>query len=457
MNSNTDLGQGSVGKLLLKLSIPAIAAQLINALYNMVDRMYIGRIEGVGALALTGVGLCFPIIMIISAFSSFVGMGGAPIAAIRMGEKDEEGAEKILGNSVTVLFLLSVILTVFFLLFKEKLLFWFGASNDTIGFANSYLTIYVSGTIFVQFALGLNPFITTQGFSKTGMLTVLIGAILNIVLDPIFIFGFGMGVQGAALATILSQAVSAAWVLLFLLGKKTILRIKAKFLKINFKIMLPVFALGISPFIMQSTESLVNISLNASLQRYGGDMAVGAITIISSIMQFCTMPMMGLTQGAQPIVSYNYGAKMYDRVRKTYHLLIIVMVMFSTLLWASVQLFPQVFIGIFTNDAALSAYTVNYLRIFMAMTLLLGLQFSCQQTFLALGRAKISVILALLRKIILLIPLVFILGRYFGTTGVFVAEPVADAIASLTTFFVFLFQIRRILSDDPQEGANGET
>lgn len=451
MKQQTDLGQGSVGKLLIKLAIPAIAAQLINALYNMVDRMYIGRIEGVGSLALTGVGLCFPIIMLISAFSSFIGMGGAPIAAIRMGEKNQEGAERILGSAVTTLVVMSAVLTLLFYLFKEKFLYWFGASSDTYPFADGYLSIYLIGTLFVQLSLGLNMFITTQGFSKISMLTVVIGAAANIILDPILIFGFGMGVKGAALATILSQGISALWVLLFLTGKRTLLKIKVKYLKPDFKILLPVFALGLSPFVMQSTESLVNICLNSSLQRYGGDMAVGAATIITSVLQLCIMPMQGLTQGAQPIISFNYGAKNYSRVQKTYRLLIVCCLTASTFIWLSVMLFPQMYIAIFTDTAALADYTVGYMRLFMGAIFMMGLQISCQQTFLALGKAKVSLLLACLRKILLMIPLIFILGYFFQTDGVFAAEPVADALAAATTFIVFLVQIRYIL---PKTGKN---
>ncbi|MEG1773621.1 MAG: MATE family efflux transporter, partial [Oscillospiraceae bacterium] len=322
-NQNSDLGRAPVGKLLLSLAVPAITAQLVNMLYNIVDRIYIGHIPVVGATALPGVGVVFPILMIISAFASLVGMGGAPRAAIRMGEGDHEGAERILGNCFTAMLGISAVLTVFFLLFGEPLLLKFGASPETLPYALDYMNTYVLGTVFVQLALGLNAFITTQGFARIGMMTVLFGAIANIVLDPIFIFVLDMGVEGAALASVISQGISAGWALSFLFGKKSRLRIRPQYMRLSAKVLLPVLALGVSPFIMQSTESAVSIALNSSLQRYGGDVAVGAMTIISSSMQVMMMPLMGLSQGAQPIISFNYGAKNNDRVYHTLKLLLI--------------------------------------------------------------------------------------------------------------------------------------
>ena len=444
---NTELGTMPVGRLMFKLALPAIVAQVINALYNIVDRMYIGHIEGVGPMALTGVGITFPIIMLITAFAAMIGMGGAPLAAINLGEKNRDSAEGILGNAATLLLILSVVLTAFFLIFQRPLLMAFGASENTIEHALQYMTIYLCGTIFVMATLGLNSFINTQGFAKTGMLTVLIGAVLNIILDPVFIFVFGMGVRGAALATILSQAVSAIWVCRFLMGKKTTIKIKPSRMRLKKEYVVGIISLGISPFIMQSTESLLNITLNASLQFYGGDLAVGAMTIIGSISQLGLMPLMGLTQGGQPIISYNYGARNYDRVRKAYHLMIAASFTLSMVIWAIVEFFPEVVIAIFTTDPQLSSLTVWAIRIFMMCLGIMGLQTGCQQTFLSLGQAKVSVFLAMLRKLILLIPLILIIPRVtgLGMTGVFLAQPIADFIAVVSTVAVFAVKIRKII------------
>ncbi len=458
MSENRDLGTGSIGKLLVNLAFPAITAQIINLLYNMVDRMYIGHIPGIGSDALTGVGVSFPIIMIISAFASLVGMGGAPRASIRMGKGDRPGAQQILGNCVTVLTVLSVVLTAVILIFREQFLMMFGASRDTIGYGMQYLTIYALGTIFVQYALGLNMFITCQGFAKISMLTVVIGAVLNIILDPIFIFAFDMDVQGAALATIISQGVSAFWVMKFLLGKKTTLKIEKKDLWPQAKVVMPVLALGVSPFIMQSTESLLFICLNSSLQKFGGDIAVGAMTILSSIMQFVMMPIQGLTQGAQPIISYNYGAGKIDRVWKAFRLLLISAMGFSVLIWLGVMLGPKLFASMFTNDQTLIDYAAWAIRIYFAMGLVLGAQLACQQTFIALGNAKISVFLAIFRKIILLIPLIFIFPLLMEDKvfAVFLAEPVADTIAAATTVTMFAISFRKLLKKyEPADLAAG--
>ncbi|MDM8127852.1 MATE family efflux transporter [Paraclostridium benzoelyticum] len=445
----TDLGKGSVGILLFQLALPAIIAQLVNVLYNIVDRIFIGRMPN-GELAMAGVGVAFPIIMIVSAFSALVGMGGAPLAAIKMGEKDNDGAEKIMTNSFSTLVIIAIILTVSLLIFKENILWAFGASKDTIGYANDYIGIYLIGTLFVQIGLGLNPFINTQGFAKTGMITVLIGAIINIVLDPILIFGFNMGVKGAALATISAQFVSAVWVLLFLVGKKSILKIRKKYIVPNLKVIGPILLLGISPFIMQATESLVIISMNNNLAKYGGDLAIGAMTIMSSVMQIILLPMMGLTQGAQPIISFNYGADKLDRVRKTFKLLLVSCLVYTTIMWGAIMIFPQVFVSIFNSNPKLVEITVWSMRIYFAGILLFGAQIACQQTFLALGQAKISMILALLRKIILLIPLIFILPIFFENKlqGVLTAEPVADITAAIVTIICFSVFYKKTLSID---------
>ncbi len=443
-----DLGQDRVGSLLLRLALPAIAAQLINALYNIVDRMYIGRIPGVGDVALTGLGVCFPVLMFISALSSLVGMGGGSRAAIRMGEGRADLANEILGNCTALLVLISVAVTVVFQLFKEPMLLLFGASENTIGYATGYLGIYLWGTIFVQTSLGLNNFITTQGFSTFSMTTVVLGAATNIVLDPIFIFGLDMGVQGAALATVLSQGVSAVWVLSFLLGRRTKLRLQARYLRIRPSVLAPVVAIGVSPFIMQSTESLVNIALNSSLKYYGGDLYVGAMTICSSVMQVFFMPFQGLAQGAQPIIGFNYGAGNLDRVRQTFRLLFRSAVSLSVLVWAVVELFPGVFVALFNDKPELVETTVRALRVYMACSCMLGIQTSCQQTFVALGQARTSLLLALLRKVFLLIPLIYLLPLLLSGNQVFavyLAEPLADFLAATTTGLVFLWQFPRIL------------
>lgn len=446
-SSNTDLGKESIGKLIFKLSTPAIIAQLVNVLYNIVDRIFIGRMTD-GDIAMAGVGVAFPIILIVSAFSALVGMGGAPLAAIKMGEKDNEGAEKILSNSFMLLIILSIILTVGFSIFKEPILWTFGASNATIGYAVDYISIYLLGTIFVQISLGMNQYINTQGFANIGMLTVVIGAVINVILDPILIFGLNLGVKGAALATITAQGISAIWVLKFLLGKKSILKIRKKFLKLEKKIIFNIVSLGISPFIMQSTESIVLISLNSQLAKYGGDLAIGAMTIMSSIMQIVLQPTMGLTQGAQPIMSYNYGAKQIDRVKKTFKICLAICFLYTTIMWSLLMIMPQVFVSIFNNDSALMEITKWSIRIYFAGIFIFGIQIACQQTFLALGQAKISLVLALLRKVLLLIPLIFILPLFMKNQlfAVFLAEPVADIIAALTTMICFIVFYKKSLS-----------
>lgn len=444
LDSNA-LGTQPVGKLMLKLAMPAIVAQLINALYNIVDRIYIGNIPEIGGLALTGLGVTFPIIMSIAAFAALIGNGGAPLTSIWLGKGDKKTAENIMGNCFVALGVVAVALTVLFLIIKRPLLYMFGASDYTIGYADDYLSIYVLGTIFVMFSLGMNAFINSQGFAPMGMLTVLIGAVLNIILDPIFIFGFGMGVRGAALATIISQAASAVWVLAFLRGKKTTLKIKREFMKIDWKLLARVLALGVSPFIMQITESMVQIALNSGLQRYGNDNYVGAMTIISSIFQFLVMPISSLAVGAQPIIGYNYGAGNKKRVLHAFRLLLTSSMIMSCILWLAVHLFPGVFTGLFTQDETLRSIANWGIVIFTGGVFLMGVQFSCQQTFLALGQAKVSLFLAIYRKIILLIPLALIFPIFWGVEGIFYAEPVADILAALTTGTVFMFSIHKIL------------
>lgn len=447
-NQKTNLGTGKVGKLLFQLALPAIVGQIINVLYNLVDRMYIGHIPDIGAQALTGVGITMPVIMAISAFAALVSMGGAPRSSIMMGRGDKEQAEKILGNCTCVLIILTIVLTVVFEIFGREILMLFGASENTIGYAWDYMKIYTLGTLFVQISLGLNAFITSQGYAKTSMLTVLLGAVCNIVLDPIFIFGFNMGVEGAAWATIISQAVSSVWVVCFLTSRKSFLRLHIRHMRLKPKIILPCLALGLSPFVMQLTESIINVCFNTSLLRYGGDIAVGAMTILGSVMQFSMLPLQGLTQGAQPIISYNFGALNVERVKHAFRLLLTCSVIYSTLLWSVSMFAPQLLVSIFTSNGELAEFTQKALRVFMASSLIFGAQIACQQTFIALGNAKSSVFLALLRKVFLLIPLIFVLPLLLKenqATAVFLAEPIADTCAVAVTVTMFLFSFKKLL------------
>ena len=445
---SNELGNKPVGKLLFKLALPAIVAQIINVLYNVVDRMYIGHIPDIGAKALTGVGVTMPVIMAVSAFAYLISMGGSPRASIMMGKHDYAKAEEIVGNCTMTLIMISLILTIILLLFSKPLLMVFGASENTIIYALRYLRIYSMGTIFVQLALGLNAFITAQGKAKTSMFTVLIGAVTNIILDPIFIFVFDMDVRGAALATIISQAISCLWILSFMTSKRTILKLKLKNLKISPNIILPCLALGFSPFIMQFTESILFVSFNTSLLKYGGDLAVGAMTILSSIMQFSFLPIMGLTQGAQPIISYNYGANNLNRVKSAFKILLISCLSFSFLMWFISEFFPYVFVRIFTSNEELIDYAIWALKIYMAASLIFGAQTACQQTFVALGNAKISAFLAILRKVILLIPLIFILPIFMENKvmAVLLAEPIADFLAVCTTVTLFTISFKKLMS-----------
>lgn len=444
MNEDKEfLGTEPIGKLLLRLALPTLAAQIINMLYNIVDRIYIGHIPHVGAAALTGVGVCMPLIMIVSAFAALVGYGGSPRASIYLGKKDVESAEKILGNCFTMQILVSLILTAVLIIWNRDLLLAFGASENTIPYANSYMNLYALGTLFVELTLGMNAFITTQGFAKTGMYSVLIGAVANIILDPVFIFLLGMGVRGAALATILSQALSCIWVVSFLCGKKTFIRIRKENLKLIPKVILPCLALGSATFIMQASESVISVCFNFSLQKYGGDMAVGAMTILTSVMQFAMLPLQGFGQGAQPIMSYNYGAKNVKRVKAAFLLLLKISMIYAVILWGCVMFFPQIFAGIFTADTALVAFTAKALRVYLAVMFLFGIQISCQMAFNSLGRAVESIIVAVVRKFVLLIPLIYIIPQIFRadqTTAVYMAEPVADLIA--VTFTAILFSVR---------------
>lgn len=448
------MGSGSIPKLMMNLAIPAVVAQLINMLYNIVDRIYIGHIPEAGASALTGVGLFLPILMMINAFAMLAGSGGAPRAAIAMGKNEQENAQKILGNCFSVLMIFAVVLTVAFYIFAPQLLRLFGASDVTLPYALSYARIYILGTVFVMIVMGLNPFITTQGFAKFSMITTVVGAVCNIILDPILIFGFHMGVQGAAVATVISQAVSAVWVLVFLRGSKTMLKLTLPDMKIVPEVILPCLALGISTFVMLSTESILNISFNSSLSRFGGDVAVGAMTIISSCNQLVTLPLQGICQGGQPIMSYNFGAGKKERVKQAFRCQFLACVGYAALLWILMMLAPQVFAGIFSSDGELVEYTVWAMRIYMAGIFSTGVQISCQQTFMALGQAKISLLMACLRKLVLLIPLIFVLPFFFTNKvfAVFVAEPVSDIIAATVTATMLFTRLNGILD----RGAGGK-
>ena len=447
-NDKNFLGTAPIGKLLLKLSIPTVNAQLINMLYNVVDRIYIGHIPGEGSLALTGVGVCMPIIMIVTAFAALISSGGAPRASICMGKQDNKSAEQILGNCFSLQIVVSIVLTVVLLIWNKDLLMAFGASKNTLGYATDYMRIYALGTLFVQLTLGMNAFITAQGFTTTSMVSVLIGAICNITLDPVFIFVFNMGVKGAALATVLSQAISTMWVVVFLSGKKTQLHLRKKYMGLKPKIFLPCVALGLATFIMQASESVVTVCFNSSLLHYGGDIAVGAMTILTSVMQFAMLPLQGIAQGSQPIASYNYGAKNADRVKKTFRLLVITCLTYSTLLWATVQIIPKVFVSIFTSDAKLVAFTAPMLKIYLGGLFLFGIQIACQITFTSLGKAVNSIIVAVVRKFVLLLPLIYIMPHVVSnpTIGVYMAEPIADIIAVLFTSVLFTFQFKKALA-----------
>ena len=447
-NDKNFLGTAPIGKLLLNLSIPTVIAQLINMLYNVVDRIYIGHIPGEGSLALTGVGVCMPIIMIVTAFAALISSGGAPRASICMGKQDNKSAEQILGNCFSLQIVVSIVLTVVLLIWNKDLLMAFGASKNTLGYATDYMHIYALGTLFVQLTLGMNAFITAQGFTTTSMVSVLIGAICNITLDPVFIFVFNMGVKGAALATVLSQAISTIWVVVFLSGKKTQLHLLKKYMDLKPKIFLPCVALGLATFIMQASESVVTVCFNSSLLHYGGDIAVGAMTILTSVMQFAMLPLQGIAQGSQPIASYNYGAKNADRVKKTFRLLVITCLTYSTLLWAAVQIIPKVFVSIFTSDAKLVAFTAPMLKIYLGGLFLFGIQIACQITFTSLGKAVNSIIVAVVRKFVLLLPLIYIMPHVVSnpTIGVYMAEPIADIIAVLFTSVLFTFQFKKALA-----------
>lgn len=450
MNNNNRefLATEPVGKLIWKLSIPTVCAQIINMLYNIVDRVYIGHIPETGALALTGLGVCFPLLLVVSAFASLVCAGGAPRASIFMGKKDYEMAEKTLANSFVLLIIISLSLSVILSIWHRPLLLAFGASENTIEYASAYMKIYSLGTIFVQLTLGMNAFITAQGFTKISMMSVLIGAISNIILDPIFIFGFGMGVQGAALATVLSQGISMIWVLSFFFRGKGQLRLRRKYMKLESKVILPAVALGTATFIMQSTESIISICFNSSLLKYGGDIAVGAMTILASVMQLIMMPTQGFGQGTSPVISFNYGAGNSSRVKEAFRTLLKINLSFTIIAWSFMMLFPKVIVSMFATDAALVEFTSRAIRVYLATICLFGIQMSCQNTFTAIGSAFSSILVAVMRKIVLLIPLIYILPAIFTedkTTAVYLAEPIADFLSVCFCSALFYKQFKKAM------------
>ena len=453
--NNDFLGRDPLGGLLFKLALPTITAQLINMFYNVVDRVYIGHMADVGDLALTGVGVCMPLIMIISAFAALVSGGGAPRASIFMGQGDRELAEQTMTSCFSLQCIISVVLTALLLVFHRPILLTFGASENTVEYACRYMQIYSLGTIFVQLTLGMNAYITAQGFAKIGMLTVIIGALANIVLDPLFIFGFNMGVGGAALATVISQAISCIWVIAFLCGRKSILHLDLRKLRIESSLVLPCIALGSAHFIMQASESVISVCFNSSLLAYGGDVAVGAMTILTSVMQFAMLPLQGLAQGAQPIISYNYGAKKKERVKGIFRLLLCTSLIYSVAVWAMVMLFPRGFASIFTSDVTLLDFTERALRIYCAVLGIFGIQIACQMTFVSLGKAGSSMIVAIMRKFVLLLPLIYIVPGFFEesakTFGVYLAEPIADVVAVSFTSILFAIMFKRALKSMDNE------
>ena len=453
MAKQQDMGTGSIKKLMVQMAVPALVGQVVNLLYNIVDRIYIGHLPQIGGAALTGVGLFTPILMLLTAFALLAGSGGAPRAAIAMGQGDREKAEQILGNCFSVLLILAAVLTGVFYAACPALLRRFGASDATLPYALEYARIYILGSLFVLVVMGMNPFVTTQGFAKISMLTTVIGAVINIVLDPILMFGLDLGVRGAAIATVLSQAVSAVWILRFLTGGQTILKLRRRNMRLIPGVILPCLGLGISSFVMISTESILSVSFTSSLARFGGDVAVGAMTVLTSINQLITMPLSGICQGGQPLISYNYGAKKLDRVREAFFCQFGVCVAYTTVFWAVMMCFPGFFAGIFTNDAALVDYTAWAIRVFLVCGFSVGFQISCQQAFMALGQAKISLVMALLRKVILLIPLIFLLPNFFRDKAfaVFLAEPVADILAAAVTTFMFFRFFRGLMKTAREE------
>lgn len=447
-----DFTKGSVASNILKMAIPMTIAQIVNVLYNIVDRMFIGNLPGDGMLALTGLGLTFPVISIITAFANLCGSGGAPLCSIARGEGDKEKAETIMGNAFSMLLILSVVLTGAVLLFKEPVLYAFGASSDTFPYANAYITIYCLGTLFMMTGLGMNAFINSQGFGKFGMATVCIGAVTNLILDPIFIYGFHMGVRGAALATILSQMTSAVWVLRFLTSRRAILRLRLPCMRLRWSIVRRIIGLGTSNFTMSMTNSAVQVMCNSTLQFFGGDLYVAIMTVINSIREVIFMPISGTTQGALPVMGYNYGAKNYPRVRQSIVFITKVCVIYATAACIFLLAAPQVMIRIFNDDPALIAEGAKCVRIYSCFYFMMSLQMAGQNTFLALGRSKQAIFFSLLRKAIIVVPLVYILPRIgnLGVYGVFLSEPISDIIGGVACFTTMMLTVWRELRKKEQ-------
>ena len=443
-NTQNDFSKGSIVKNIMNLAIPMTLAQLINVLYNIVDRIYIGRIPDHATLSLTGIGLSLPIITLVIAFANLFGMGGAPLCSIERGRGDIKEAEAIMGNSFSMMVISGVLLTVLCLIFRKPMLYLFGASDATYPYADAYITIYLLGSLFVMVGLGMNSFINSQGFGRIGMMTVLLGATANILLDPIFIFWLDMGVKGAALATVISQACSAVWVLTFLFSRRASLPLEKRYMTLNRKIILSIFALGVSPFIMASTESLVGFVLNSSLKDFG-DIYVSALTILQSAMQFASVPLTGFAQGFVPIVSYNYGHGDKQRVKDCFRVALVTMFSFNLLLMLFMILFPSTVASAFTSDERLIETVRWTMPVFLGGMTIFGLQRACQNMFVALGQAKISIFIALLRKAILLIPLALILPHFMGVTGVYAAEAISDATAAICCTLLFFWQFPKIL------------
>lgn len=441
--AENDFSKGSVVKNILGLAVPMTLAQLINVLYNIVDRIYIGRIPEHATLSLTGIGLSLPMITMVIAFANLFGMGGAPLCSIERGRGNLEEAEKIMGNSFTMLVVFGVFLTMLGLLFKKPLLYAFGASDSTYPFADAYITIYLLGSIFVMVGLGMNSFINSQGFGKVGMCTVLLGAVANIILDPIFIFGLGMGVRGAALATIISQFFSAVWIVRFLTGKRTILRLRLSCLRPQWKRIRAIVGLGMSGFTMAITNCTVQIVCNATLQTFGGDLYVGVMTVINSLREVASMPVQGVTNSAQPVMGFNYGAKEYGRVKKAIVFTSLFSIAYTTLAWAFLHGFPEFFIRIFNQDQALIEAGVPALRLYFFGFFMMSLQFAGQAVFVALGMSRQAIFFSIFRKVVIVVPLTLLLPSVFGmgTNGVFLAEPISNFIGGAACFGTMLLLV----------------
>ncbi|MBE5976064.1 MATE family efflux transporter [Lacrimispora xylanisolvens] len=456
-DTKNDFSKGSIVENIMKLAVPMTFAQLINVLYNIIDRIYIGRIAEDATLALTGLGLCLPIISMVIAFANLFGMGGAPLCSIERGRGNNEEAEKIMGNSFFLLVISGIILTALGLFFKKPMLYLFGASDNTYPFANQYISIYLIGNIFVMIGLGMNSFINSQGFGTIGMVTVLVGAAANIVLDPIFIFALDMGVRGAALATIISQFLSALWIVLFLRGKKTILRLKFSTLRLKKHRVQAITALGMSGFTMSITNSLVQIMYNSSLQRYGGDLYVGIMTVINSVREVISMPVHGLTNGSQPVMGFNYGAGEYKRVKQAIKFISVVAIIYTTVMWGLVHIFPEFFIRIFNQDGQLLEAGIPSMRIYYFGFFFMSLQFAGQSVFVALGKARRAVFFSIFRKVVIVVPLILFLPVIMGNgvDGVLMAEPVSNLIGGGACFITMLVTVWPELSQKTKPGKEG--